>query len=111
MRDPAIDWIRIDVVSPAGFEPAIYIGTDWSDRITERAGDVHVYVGAGDDHPGIIAAPRSDDVGDGRRCSGRAREEREDRRQYRDPRHKRTLRSRTAEIKPDLRRRREVARR
>ena len=74
MRDPAIDRIRVDVVSPADLEPAISVRVDGADGVAEGAADVDVDVVAGDDQPGIVTAPGPGDIGDGRRGRGRARD-------------------------------------
>ena len=87
MCDATIDWIRVDVVSAGGFESAVGVGADWPNGIAERAADVDVDVGVADYQTGVVTAPGSDDIGDGCRGSGGAREDREDRREYEDPRH------------------------
>ena len=79
MRDPAIDWIRVDVVSPRHLKSTIRVGANRTDSIAERAADVDVDVVVADDEAGIVAAPGSDDVGDRRRRRGGAGEGGEDR--------------------------------
>ena len=87
MGDTAIDWIRVDVVSPGGFEPAIRVGVDWAEGVAECAADVDVNVGVTHDQSGIVAAPRPDNFRDVRGSSGGAGDGCEDGQDCGDPRH------------------------
>jgi hypothetical protein len=70
MDDPAIDWIRVDVVGPVGFESAIRVGANWAEGIAECASDMDVYIGVTHNQPGIVTAPCPDNFGDVRRGRG-----------------------------------------
>jgi hypothetical protein len=78
MVDAAIHRIRVDIVGPRGFEPAIRVGVNRADGIAECATDVDVHVGVSDNQPRIVTAPCPDNFGDARRGRGGARENRRD---------------------------------
>jgi len=77
MVDAAIHRIRVDIVGPRGFEPAIGVGVNRADGIAECATDVDVHIGVVDNQPRIVTAPRPNDFGDARRSGGGARDNRE----------------------------------
>ena len=76
-NDSAIYGVGVDVVGAGRHEPAVGIGTDWSDRVADGAPDVDVGIAFVDDEPGVVTAPRSGYFRDGRGCDRGAGDERE----------------------------------
>jgi hypothetical protein len=66
MVDTSIHRIRVDVVGPHGFEPAIRVGVNRADGIAECAPDVDVHIGVSDNQSGVVTAPSPDNFGDAR---------------------------------------------
>jgi hypothetical protein len=73
MNDAAIDGIRVDVISTGYIEVARGIRAYWRARVPKRASDVHVCRRITRDETGIVAAPRSLDLGNGIRRVRRTR--------------------------------------
>src|SRR5207244_830358 len=98
MQNAAIDWVSVDIVGARRFEPSIGVSADRASGIAERAPDVDVYIVAADDHSGVVATPRADDLGDRRRGRGGAGDRGEDCREEEDPRHTETVQANHSQI-------------
>lgn len=69
MNDSAIHWICIDVVGTADLEAPVRVEKDRPFRLAQSAAYVNVGDGVVGDEPGVLAAPRTDHIGNG--CTGR----------------------------------------
>jgi hypothetical protein len=62
MRNATIDWKRIHIVGSGNVESTICVGVNYFFRIAECATDMNVSGCVSGDEPGIVAAPRADDL-------------------------------------------------